>query len=235
MITQRRVLAQVVFVFLYGAVALGQNAALDKILLQMDKQAANFKNAEASFVWDQYTSAVEEHDLQEGSIFLRRLPNSEMQMSADIKKHNGIPMAKVVLFADGKIRLYEPNLTRVTEYSAGNNRAEFETFLVLGFGGTGHDLLKSFDVEFKGNELVQGVNTAKLDLTPKSGKVASMFSHIVLWIDPVRGVSLQQQFFSRDGDYRLAKYSNIRLNKKNSNDVFKLKTRPGTEIFRPNG
>lgn len=218
---------------LLAGTAFGQDAALEKVLTQMDQHATDFKNAQANFVWDQYTIVVGEHDLQEGDIYFRRLPKPEMQMSANITKHNGLRMAKVVLFADGMVRLYEPNLPRVTEYPVGKNRAEFESFLVLGFGGSGHDLLKSFEVKFLENENVQGISAAKIDLIPKSEKVRRMFSHIVLWIDVSRGVSVQQQFFSIDGDYRLAKYSNIRLNQKISNDVFKLKIPAGTEVVRP--
>jgi outer membrane lipoprotein-sorting protein len=211
----------------------GGSSALDKVLTQMDQQAANFKNAKADFVWDQYTKLVDDHDLQEGTIYFRRLSKDEMQMSADINKHNGARIAKVVLFANGMVRLYEPDLHHVTEYNAGKNRAAFESFLVLGFGGSGHDLLKSFDVKLLGNENVQGVNTAKLELTPKSQKVRGMFDHIILWIDPARGVSVQQQFFTADGDYRLAKYNNIHINEKISDEVFKLKTPAGTEVIRP--
>ena len=46
---------------------------------------------------------------------------------------------------------------------------------MLGFGGRGHDLSKSYDVKYAGMEQVQGVNTAKLELTPKSQRVRSMF------------------------------------------------------------
>jgi outer membrane lipoprotein-sorting protein len=213
----------------------GQNAALEKVLTTMDQQAASFHNAQADFVWDQYTKVVDDHDLQEGTIYFRRQSKSEVQMAADIKKANGRPIAKVVLFTDGKVRLYEPAIDRVTEYDAGKNKAEFESFLVLGFGGSGHDLLKSFDVKYADTEQVQGVNAAKLDLTPKSQKVRGMFDRIILWIDPVKGVSVQQQFFDRDGNYRLAKYSNIKLNEKISDDVFKLKTTSKTQVVRPNG
>jgi outer membrane lipoprotein-sorting protein len=80
---------------------------------------------------------------------------------------------------------------------------------------------------------VQGVNAAKLDLTPKSPKVRAMFNRIILWIDPARGVSVQQQFCDPDGNYRLAKYNNIRLNEKINDDVFKLKTTSHTSIVRP--
>ena len=41
---------------------------------------------------------------------------------------------------------------------------------MLGFGGRGHDLEKSFDVNYAGMEQVQGVNAAKLELTPKSSE-----------------------------------------------------------------
>jgi outer membrane lipoprotein-sorting protein len=207
--------------------------SLDKVLAQMDQQAANFRNAQANFAWDQYTVVVDDHDLQEGVIYFRHQPNREMQMSAEIMRANGKPIAKVVLFADGMVKLYEPKIDRVTEYDAGKNKAAFESFLVLGFGGGGHDMLKSFDVKYQGTEKVQGVDTAKLELTPKSPKVRAMFNKIILWIDPARGVSVQQQFFDPDGNYRLAKYNNIKLNEKINDDVFKLKTTSHTTTVRP--
>jgi outer membrane lipoprotein-sorting protein len=210
-------------------------AGLEKVLNTMDQQAASFKNAQADFVWDQFTKVVDDHDLQEGTIAFRRMSKTEVQMAADIKKAGGRPTAKVVLFADGKVRLYEVKIDQVTEYDAGKNKADFESFLVLGFGGAGHDLMKSFDVKYGGMEQVQGVNAAKLDLTPKSQRMRNMFEKIVLWIDPSKGVSVQQQFFQPSGDYRLAKYSNIKLNERIGDDVFKLKTTSKTKLVRPNG
>jgi len=204
--------------------------SLDKVLTAMDQQASTFKNAQADFVWDQYTKVVDDHDQQQGTIYFRRAGKSDLQMAADIQK----PAAKQVLFSEGKVRLYEPKIDQVTEYDAGKNKSDFESFLVLGFGGGGHDMLKSFDVKYDGEETVQGVKTAKLDLTPKSQKVRGMFNRIILWIDPARGVSVQQQFFDADGNYRLAKYNNIKLNDKINDDVFKLKTTSKTQVVRPN-
>lgn len=215
--------------------AKSETSGLEKILNTMDQQAASFKNAQADFVWDQYTKVVDDHDLQEGTIAFRRMSKTEVQMAADIKKAGGRPTAKVVLFADGKVRLYEVKIDQVTEYDAGKNKADFESFLVLGFGGAGHDLTKSFDVKYDGMEQAQGINAAKLELTPKSQRMKNMFERIVLWIDPSKGVSVQQQFFQASGDYRLAKYSNIKLNERIGDDVFKLKTTSKTKVVRPNG
>ena len=54
-----------------------------------------------------------------------------------------------------------------------------------------------------------------------------------LWIDPARGVSVQQKFAEPSGDYRVAKYSNIEINHKISGDVFKLKTTGHTKVIKP--
>ena len=95
--------------------------------------------------------------------------------------------------------------------------------------GGGHDLLKSFDVKYVGKENVGGVEAAKLELIPRSERVRNIFAKIWLWIDPARGVSVEQQFFEPSGDYHLAQYSDIQINQKIPDNVFKLKTSHDTQ------
>jgi outer membrane lipoprotein-sorting protein len=211
--------------------ALAQNdPALQKILSQMDAAATSFRTAQANFDWEQYWKVVNDKDSQKGTVYYRR-SGKETQMLAEITDP-----PKAVLFVDGKVQVYEPKLKRVTSYEAGKNREAVESFLVLGFGGSGQDMLKSFDVKSLGTETVGGVNAAKLELTPKSERVRNIFSKIWLWIDPARGVSVQQQFFEPSGDYRLAKYSEIQLNQKIPDNVFKLKTSGDTQfVSAPKG
>jgi outer membrane lipoprotein-sorting protein len=194
----------------------------------MDSAAAQFRSAEADFTWDQYQKVVNETDTQKGRIYYRRTGKGDMQMSANITS----PDQKSLLFTEGKVRVYQPRIQQVNEYDAGKNRAEVETFLVLGFGGRGHDLVQRFDVKFDGNEEVDGIRTAKLELTPKSPKVKNMFDKIVVWVDPTRSVSLKQQAFEPSGDYRLAHYANIKLNTKISDDTFKLHTSGKTKTVK---
>ena len=205
---------------------------LQPILSRLDQTAAEFHTAQADFVWDQYHKVVDEHDLQKGTIYFRRVGN-EVQMAADITDP---PPPKYVLYTDSKVQVYSTKLDEVDTYNTGKDRAMIESFLVLGFGGSGKDMLKSFDVKHMGHEKVDGTDTVKLELVPKSAKVRNTFDHIWLWIDPSLGVSLQQQFFEpASGDYRLAKYSNIQLNKKIPDSVFKLKTTPRTKFVSPQG
>jgi outer membrane lipoprotein-sorting protein len=207
------------------------DAPLDKVLSQMDTAADTFQTAEASVVWDQFQKVVDEHEEQKGTVYFRR-SGKEIQMVADITD----PDHKYVLFNGTKVQVYQPKIEQVTVYDTGKNRDAFESFLVLGFGGRGHDIVKSFDVKYLGNETVEGIDAAKLDLVPKAANVRNNVDHIILWIDPARGISVQQQFFfGTSGDYRLAKYSGIKMNEKIPDSVFKLKTTGKTKIVSTQG
>jgi outer membrane lipoprotein-sorting protein len=173
---------------------------------------------------------VDETDTQKGTVYYRR-SGKEIEMMADIKE----PDRKFVLYKDGKLQVYQPKIEQVMEYTAGTNHEEIESFLVLGFGGSGQDLKKAFDVSYQGEETVANIPTAKLQLIPKSEKIRSNFPQIILWIDLSRGISIQQKFMQGQGDDRLAKYSAVNLHANISNDVFRLKTTGKTKFVSPRG
>jgi outer membrane lipoprotein-sorting protein len=214
--------------------------ALDAVLKKMDAVAANFTTAQANFQWETYQKVIDEMvDFEQGVIYYRK-SNKQVEMMADVKQAGTSasslkPEPKFVLLRDGKIRLYQPKVDQITEFDLGKNQSEFESYIVLGFGASGQDLQKTFDVTYMGPETIESVKTAKLQLIPKSQKVKNTYSQIFLWIDLDRGVSVQQQLFQPQGDYRLAKYSQIKLHEKISEDVFKLKTTSKTQTVTPRG
>jgi outer membrane lipoprotein-sorting protein len=204
--------------------------ALETVLKRMDATAASFHTLEAQFEWDQYFKVVDQTDVQTGDIYFRRVgPNTDM--SAVIATENGSPKKKYVIFSDSKVQVYEPSASDlVNVYGTGNNREAVESFLVLGFGGSGHGMLKTFDLTYVKREKANGVDSDEIDLVPKSSSMKERVEHILLWIDLARGISVQQQFFTGEGDYRLAKFSRIELGTKISDAVFKLKKTHKTQI-----
>lgn len=224
-----KTLIAALFAVSFSTISVAQ-ANLENVLNSMDRAAASMKTVQTEFVWDQFTAVIQDHDNQEGTMYFRRNGNN-IEMAATITK----PASKQILFTNGVVQIYEPKIEQVTKYNAGKNRDTFESFLVLGFGGRGHDLEKSFDVKYGGAETVNGTATQKLVLTPKSEKVRNMFQTITLWIDPARGISVQQKFESSSGDYRLATYKNIKINGKLPDDIFKLHTTGRTKVVTPQG
>jgi outer membrane lipoprotein-sorting protein len=220
----------IVWLIVLTSFAQTDTAKLDDVLKKIDAAAANFQTAQANFVWEQYQKVVDETDTQSGTVYYRRTGDS-IEMMAEVKQ----PDRKWVLYKNGQLQIYQPNIDQVMEYSAGANRNELESYLVLGFGGSGQDLKKSFDITYGGEEAIDGKPTTKLQLVPKSEKVRANFPSIVLWIDLSRGVSLQQKFMQSQGDSRTAKYSEIKIPAKIGNDVFQLKTDKKTQFVSPRG
>jgi outer membrane lipoprotein-sorting protein len=212
---------------------------LTAVLKKMDTAAAGFRTTQAEFEWDYYQKVIDEIDnIQTGAIYYRRTGN-QIEMMADVKKEGSDlkslkPAPKYVLFSQGKVRMYQPKPDQVTEIDLSKDRS-VESYVVLGIGGSGQDLLKAFDVTYVGPDTVSGIATAKLQLVPKSEKVRNTYHRILLWIDLDKGISVQQQFFTPQEDYRLVKYSNIRVNEKISEEVFKLKTTSKTQTISPHG
>ncbi|MGB8013879.1 MAG: outer membrane lipoprotein carrier protein LolA [Terriglobales bacterium] len=213
-----------------GAQIAKESAELERVLSRMDTAAKNFKTTEASLVSDQYEKVIDETETQKGKIYFRR-EGSEIDMAADFVE----PDKRYVVYSGGKVQVYQPKIDQVNEYLPGKNRGDIESFLVLGFGGGGHDLFKSYAVKWLATETVGGVAADKLELIPKSDRLRNNIARILLWIDPVRGVLVQQQLFEPGGDYRLAKYFDIKVNQKLPDGVFKLKTTEKTKVVPPPG
>ena len=208
----------------------GESAELEHVLAQMDVAARNFKTTEASVVWEQYQKVIDEAETEKGRIYFRR-EGGEIQMAADFVE----PDKKYVIYSGGKVQVYQPKIDQVNEYDPGKNRSDVESFLVLGFGGGGRDLFKSYVLRFLAKETVGDIAADKLELIPKSTRLRNNIARIWLWIDSARGVSVQQQWFEPGGDYRLAKYSDIRINQKLPDNAFKLKTTGKTKFISPQG
>ena len=101
----------------------------------------------------------------------------------------------------------------------------------LGFGGSGTDLQKAWTITDQGPEtLTDGkpVQTEKLDLVAKDQTIRDTYTHITVWVDPVRDVALKQVAFNASsgkatGDTRTVYYSNIRLNQSVDTAPFAIK------------
>jgi len=215
-----------------GTAAWAQNdsAGLEKVLTKMDAAAKNFRAVEASVAWDQYDRVINETETEKGKIYFRR-EGGGIEMAADFIE----PVTKYVIYTGGKVQVYLPKADQVNIYDPGKHRGDVDSFLVLGFGGSGHDLLKSYGVRFLGSETVQGLAADKLELIPKSDSLRNNIARIVLWIDPSRAITVQQQLFEPSGDYHLTKYSDIQIKDKLPDSVFKLKTTGKTKFISPQG
>lgn len=204
-----------------------QDAKLQDILKQMDASAAKFQDVQADIAVDNYTAVVKDHETEKGITAFRRV-NGAMQMAMVLDK--GQPGERDILYKDGELDFYQPGTKQETIASAGANKAEYDSLLATGFGASGKDLAAQWDVTFQGMETIDGVQTAKLDLVSKQANIRNNFSHITIWVDPSRDISLKIVMLQPSGDSRTATYTNIRYNKHPLASLFKLKVASGTQV-----
>jgi outer membrane lipoprotein-sorting protein len=204
---------------------------LNSVLARMNATAGTFKSAQADVEFETYESIVQDTTVQKGRIYFRRTSKG-VEAAFDITD----PAPKQVVF-DGKyVTMCEPNIDQCTKRDVGKNKADVEAFLSLGFGASGDQLQKSYEVTLGGWETVQGVQTARLELSPKNEKLRQTYSKIILWLDPKKDVLLQQKFIEpakdpRSANYRLTRYSNMKVNGSLPDDAFKLKKTANTKII----
>ncbi|HEX7159563.1 MAG TPA: outer membrane lipoprotein-sorting protein [Edaphobacter sp.] len=202
---------------------------LDAVLRQMDAASAKFNSAQADFRWDFFELVVKETTSQNGTIFFLK-NGGKLEMGAKIQP----PQAKLVEYRNGIVRMFDPVSNHLTVLNGTRNRAQYESFLTLGFGGSGSDLAKAWTITDGGaetlNDGAKQIETRKLDLVSKDPTVRNTFTHITIWVDPARAISLKQQFFTPAGDYRTAVYTNIRYNQPVDTKPFAIKTNSKTTV-----
>jgi outer membrane lipoprotein-sorting protein len=201
-----------VFAAAFGLAAQPKADRLQEVLSQMDAASRNFHSAEADIRKEHFEKLVSDTSTDTGTVYFLR-GGSSTQFGAKFNP----PDAKTVEYKDGKGRLYTAGTNHIDEFSAsGDNQAKFETFVTLGFGGSGVDLRKQWTITDQGSEQMKDggglVSVEKLDLVSKDPSVRANYSHVTIWIDPVRDVTLKQEFFAPGGNTDTAIYSNIRLN-----------------------
>lgn len=204
-------LATVALVLCSASASASADPALDKVLRQLDAASAKFQSTEADVKDEFYERVVRDTSTQMGSVyFLRSGGITEMGLAIGAKR---------VSFKNGQGMLYDPNAAKkFTPFNAGQNQGKADSFLTLGFGGSGKDLERAWQIKLLGTEQVndsgQNVTVSKLDLVPNDPGVKGTFTHVVVWLDPARSISYKQEYTTPEGDKRTVTYSHLRYNAK---------------------
>jgi outer membrane lipoprotein-sorting protein len=203
---------------------------LNKVLAKLDEASIKFKSAAADIDWDNVqTQPILDKDTQAGTVLFER-KNGQLSMALHLKTDNGKPVPKDMVYAGGQFKLYEPLLKQIQVFQAGANRADYDTFLTLGFGGSGKDLVKNWQATYAGSETVDGANTDKLELLPIQDSVKKNITKVILWVNMDNGIAVKQRSIDPAGNYREVTYHNVHLNAPVPSKAFEIKTASGTRV-----
>ena len=200
------------------------NAHLAETLKRMDATSATFKSAQADFHKVLVNALIKDETLQDGMIYVEGKGHAT-QMGLKITGEG----ARTLDYKNGVLRVFNPGIRCFNTVPAGNP-GQVESFLALGFGGSGEDLQKAWQVSDQGPETLTSegkpLNVEKLDLIPNDQSVKNTVTHVTLWIDLTRGIALKQELFSPSGDTQTAVYTHIRLNESIDKAAYEFKPGP---------
>lgn len=214
-----------------GMSAQATSPQLASVLKQMDTASRSFKSARANFSCAYYERVVRDTTLQNGPIYFLR-QGTTTQMGLVVNGPQSKP-EKVVQYKDGILQMFDPGVDQITVMHAGADQSQYEGYFTLGFGGSGTDLAHSWNITDEGPETVndgsQPVKTEKLDLVSKD-PASKAFTHITIWVDPARSLSLRQIFYLPNHDTRTCNYSDVKLNGKLDMKTFEIRKNSHTTV-----
>ncbi len=190
---------------------------LQAVFARIDREAAGFQSMTTRLTKTEFTAVLNDTSSENGQMWLRR-KGRDLAMRTEIQK----PEPRSIGFSGAQARIYYPKINTVQIYDLGKQRSLIDQFLVLGFGSSSKDLLKSYSVTIGGEDTVGGQKTTRLELVPKSKQVLDQVRKIELWFPLNAGHPIQQRFQQSGDDYYLVAYSALQLNPNLPESAFQL-------------
>jgi outer membrane lipoprotein-sorting protein len=200
-----------------SAIANAQQGDLQTTLAKLDAASAKFRSAEANIHRDAYTAFIKETVGTDGTTYIKREPNGSAEFGV---KTTGA-QARTIQYKDGVISDYNPT-AKCTDTVTNKS---IDTYLTIGFGGSGKDLAKAWEITDLGPDTVGGTKVEKLDLVPKDPAVKQNAVKISLWVDLDRDVSLKQVVYAPNKDTNTATYTNVKLNTQVNTKPYEVKAK----------
>lgn len=217
---------------LLSCVALLSGAAayadtLPQILSRMDAASRNFQSMTADMKQLSHTEIIDENDTQVGAVRLKKVKNGLLGYIQFTEP------PKIIAFQSRKLEVYYPKTRVVEEYEISKYSDQLNQFLLLGFGTSGEELQKDYQIRLVGSETVAGQPTTHIVLTPKSQEALEYLKKAELWILDGGSYPIQEKLWKNADDYVLVTYSDVKLNVPLSDKDFALNLPSGVQRVRP--
>ncbi len=196
---------------------------LTEILTRMNEAAKRLKTVSAELEYTKVTVLVDDKSIEEGQLYYRKGKTPEILIS--MQK----PDPKYISFRKNKAEIYLPKINQAQEYNLEQHSGLVQQFLLLGFGTETGELKKSYTIKYVKEEDIGGDTCAVLELVPKDESIAAQVTRIQLWISEESWLPIQQQFFEPGGDYLIAKYTGVKVNRALPSSTFRIPYKEGVK------
>lgn len=194
----------------------------------MDQAAASFRSMTADIQRTTHTAVLNEDDTDSGRAVMKRAGGTQIQGLVEFVK----PDHKFYAFENRKLQIYTPNDNTVQVYDLGKHGEQLDRFLSIGFGTSGKDIARDYQVTVAGTATIGGQSTTRLELIPKVEEAKKYVTKMELWLTS-DAYPAQEKLYEPSGDYVLWNYTNVKINPALPADALQLKVAPGAKYEHP--
>lgn len=204
-----------------------------ELLQRLDHAASQFQSMSAQVAYVTHTEVLNEDTTEKGTVVMKKAGPGEVQ---GLINFTG-PDARSVTFEKRSVEIYYPKINTLQIYDLEKHGEQLDKFLMIGFGTSGSELAKDYNMNVLGNEPVKGMpgtQAIHLELVPKSGEARGYVNKVELWI-PQQGdpYPLREKITEPSGNSRTITYSDLKINTPLSADALKLKLPAGVKKEYP--
>ncbi len=150
----------------------------------MDQAAARFQAMTAKVQYTTHTAVIDDTTVENGTVMMKKVRANEVAGRIDFLP----PNERTVLFEQRQAEIYYPKIKTRQIYDLGAHGEQLDRFILLGFGTSGTELARDYDVKVLGTDTIAGTSTTKLELTPKLPDIQKVVVKLDMWVQnsPIR-------------------------------------------------
>ena len=207
-----------------------QAQLLTGILNKMEKAHLDLKSLKAEMVLERTNNQIGVTDSEFGQLLYKPgAKKSKQKLRIDYTKPS-----KDILAVDGdNFVFYQPRINQAfkgmaSKYSKGK-QGGLAQFITIALDGSLKSASGKYNIGFVKDEMVEGVMTSVLRLTPKSNE---QFTSFDIWVNQQNGFPVRFSGAERNGDMTMVTLKNLQLNTNVPNNAFALDLPSGTKIVK---
>lgn len=202
---------------------------LAEIVSRMSEAGKHLRTLSANLEYTKVTVLVNDKSVESGQLFLHESKSREVLIKIDK------PDPKVILFKKSRVEIYIPKINQIQEFDLEQHAELMEGFFtLLGFGKHEEELRKEYKLRFVKEEDLEGDTTAVLELTPRETSTAAHIEKVMLWVSEESWLPVQQMISEPGGDYLIARYTRVKVNREIPASTFGISTGRGTKRVKMN-
>jgi len=218
--------------FIFALVAsLARAETVEQVLRRMDQAAQAFKSLSANFRQTDYHDLFQEKTVENGQLKMTKRTKTDVVVLAEFTGKDERKLRK----AGNRLEIYHPKAKSEDIYDTRKLTKSMDSFFLVGFGVSSKELLETYQITVGGSEVIDKVNTTRLDLAPKSTDKQNLFKMIQLWIPEDKGNPVQERVLNgkESKDYHLLQFSDMKINPALPDSAFELNLPAGVKQNKP--